>query len=180
MRRASLALVSLLALLLVAAFAGAGRADERSAADSALSAVRGAVDARYHAVHWVRADTLASWLASDAPPQLLDSRARAEFELSHLPGAVFIDPDHPDFRVVDADPARRVVVYCSVGWRSGAIAQQLGERGRHNVYNLEEGIFGWANEGRPLVRGTQRATRVHPYDEVWGRMLHPDRRAALR
>ena len=146
---------------------------------AALAAVRSAVDARYAGVRWVSADTLAGWLASNTPPQLLDSRARAEFEVSHLRGAVWIDPDHPDFRVVDADPSRRVVVYCSVGWRSGSIAQQLGDRGRANVYNLEQGLFGWANAGRPMVRGARPATRVHPYDAVWGQMLLPERRAPL-
>jgi rhodanese-related sulfurtransferase len=146
---------------------------------TALAAVRAAVDARYDAVPWVSAVDLAAWLSSDAPPQLLDSRARAEFDVSHLRGAVWIDPDHPDWSVVDSDPARRVVVYCSVGWRSGSIAQQLGARGRPNVFNLEQGLFGWANAGRPMVQGDHAASRVHPYDAVWGQMLLPERRAPL-
>jgi len=145
----------------------------------ALRAVRTAVHARYPDVQWVNARTLSRWLRSSAPPQLLDSRARAEFDVSHLAGAVWIDPEHPDFGVVDADPARRLVVYCSVGWRSGDIAEQLRARGRAHVFNLEQGLFGWANAGRPMVRGDSAATRVHPYDAVWGRMLRPERRAPL-
>lgn len=144
-----------------------------------LAAVRTAVDARYPGMEWVRARTLRRWLASDAPPQLLDTRARAEFDVSHLAGAVWLDPEHPDWSVVDANPARRVVVYCSVGWRSGAVAHQLVARGRTNVFNLEQGLFGWANAGLPMVRGDGPATRVHPYDAVWGRMLRSERRAPL-
>jgi rhodanese-related sulfurtransferase len=144
-----------------------------------LAAVRAAVDARYPGVQWVSAESLTRWLASQAPPQLLDSRARSEFDVSHLRGAVWIDPERPDFRVVDADPTRRVVVYCSVGWRSGDIAQQLRARGRANVFNLEQGLFGWANADLPMVRGEAPATLVHPYDAVWGRMLRSERRAPL-
>lgn len=144
-----------------------------------LAAVRAAVDARYPGVQWVSAESLTRWLASSAPPQLLDSRARAEFDVSHLAGAVWIDPERPDWSVVDADPARRVVVYCSVGWRSGDIARQLRARGRTNVFNLEQGLFGWANAGLPMVRGDSAATQVHPYDAVWGRMLQSERRAPL-
>jgi rhodanese-related sulfurtransferase len=141
--------------------------------------VRAAVAARYPGVRWVDAATLEGWLASDAPPLLLDTRTRAEYEISHLSGALWIDPERPDFSLVDADATRRVVVYCSVGWRSGAIARQLDARGREGVFNLEQGIFGWANAGRPMVRGERAATRVHPYDAVWGRMLRPERRAPL-
>ncbi|MBK6578917.1 MAG: rhodanese-like domain-containing protein [Sandaracinaceae bacterium] len=144
-----------------------------------LAAVRSAVDARYPGVQWVSAESLTRWLASSAPPQLLDSRARAEFDVSHLAGAVWMDPEHPDWSVVDSNPARRVVVYCSVGWRSGDIAQQLRARGRANVFNLEQGLFGWANAGLPMVRGDSAATQVHPYDAVWGRMLRSERRAPL-
>ena len=90
-----------------------------------------------------------------------------------------MDPEHPDWSVVDSNPARRVVVYCSVGWRSGDIAQQLRARGRANVFNLEQGLFGWANAGLPMVRGDSAATQVHPYDAVWGRMLRSERRAPL-
>lgn len=173
---ARFALVLVVVALAACAAATGGSAQTEGAA---LASVRSAVDTRYSDVRWVSADTLSSWLASDAPPQLLDSRARAEFDVSHLAGAVWIDPDHPDWSVVDPTPARRVVVYCSVGWRSGSIAQQLGDRGRPNVYNLEQGLFGWANAGRPMVRGGRPATRVHPYDAVWGQMLLPERRAPL-
>ena len=170
---------ALMACVSAAGGAAQGDAAEEGSDNSALAAVRAAVDLRYNAVHWVSASELSRWLAAPNPPQLIDSRARAEYDVSHLRGALWIDPDAPDWSAIDADRARRVVVYCSVGWRSGAIAQQLGERGRPQVFNLEQGLFGWANAGRPMVHGSQPATRVHPYDAIWGQMLRPERRAPL-
>ncbi|NNL66826.1 MAG: rhodanese-like domain-containing protein, partial [Myxococcales bacterium] len=72
----------------------------------------------------------------------------------------------------------RVVVYCSVGYRSGAIAKRLGERGVERVYNLEGGIFLWANQGRPVVRAGQPVREVHPYGGGWARYLDEGLRAA--
>ena len=101
---------------------------------------------------------------------LLDARELAEFRVSHLEGAARIDPSHPDFDAVRVPERARVVVYCSVGWRSADIASQLRQRGV-DAYNLEGGIFRWANEGHPVVRGDRRVRAVHPYDETWGRLL---------
>ena len=66
------------------------------------------------------------------------------------------------------DPERTVVVYCSVGYRSSRLAEELRARGFENVFNLEGSLFQWANEGRPLYRGEERVDQAHPYDEEWG------------
>lgn len=106
---------------------------------------------------------------------LLDARSPEEYEVGHLAGAV---PAGSLRAALDAlsglPPERTVVVYCSVGYRSSQLAERLRERGMANVFNLEGSIFRWANEGRPVYRGTERVTEVHPYDEDWGRLL--DRR----
>ena len=70
-----------------------------------------------------------------------------------------------------------VVVYCSVGYRSAAIVQRIERAGVGRVYNLEGGIFAWANEGRPIFKDNARAKLVHPYDKLWGLLLHEDLRA---
>lgn len=145
-----------------------------------LGGMRRVIDARFPGIHWVDAPTLARWLRSDAPPLLLDARRADEFAVSHLAGAQRIDPDRPDWSALPSDPSRRIVVYCSVGYRSGDIAAQLQRRGYGQVFNLEEGLFGWANEGRPIVQGNRPAEQVHPYDETWGRMLRAPLRAPLR
>jgi hypothetical protein len=39
------------------------------------------------------------------------------------------------------------------------------------VYNLEGSIFEWANSGRPVYRGEERVSVVHPYGARWERLL---------
>ena len=53
------------------------------------------------------------------------------------------------------------------------------ERGHERVFNLEGGLFGWANAGRPVWAEGSRAAKVHPYDDEWGRLLRPALRSPL-
>lgn len=147
-------------------------------AAQAPESLRAAIAVRYPEVRWVRTGTLFRWLERDRQIVLLDARTAEEHAVSHLRGARRIDPDAPDVASVPRDA--RVVVYCSVGWRSGGVAERLREAGHRDVYNLEGGIFAWANEGRPVFRGDRRVRRVHPYDAIWGRMLRAELRAPLR
>ncbi|WP_412068513.1 rhodanese-like domain-containing protein [Rubrivirga sp. IMCC43871] len=145
----------------------------------AWRAVDRQVAARFPDVPSISTDTLASRLASGAAPLLLDARTPEEYAISHLPGAVRVDPDaSPEVLAEAVGQATRVVVYCSVGVRSGAVAERLRERGVEAA-NLEGSIFRWAGEGRPVVRGGEPVGEVHPYDAVWGRLLAPDLRADL-
>jgi len=143
--------------------------------------LRTLIAARYPAVQWMTGRQLARRLASEDGnrPILLDAREPGEFEVSHLRGARRVDPERPDFHALRSLRNRTVVVYCSVGWRSGSIADQLRERGFRRVFNLEGGIFRWANDERPLYRRRTRVHEVHPYDSVWGRMLEARYRASI-
>jgi rhodanese-related sulfurtransferase len=108
-------------------------------------------------------------------PLLLDARRPEEFAVGHLAGAENA-PDLPSAlaaiaRAREADPDRPVVVYCSVGWRSGRLAARLVDRGVPDVANLEGSIFAWANAGLPVHDRTGPVDRVHPYDRLWGLLL---------
>jgi rhodanese-related sulfurtransferase len=141
--------------------------------------LRTVISARFPEVQWVDSATLARW--EEGPPgqrpEILDVRTGAEFEVSHLQGARRVDPDDPKIEPLRIAPDATVVVYCSIGYRSAGIVKQLQRAGITNVYNLEGGIFAWANEDRPVYRGKERAGVVHPYDELWGRFLRKDLRA---
>jgi rhodanese-related sulfurtransferase len=138
------------------------------------------IGARFPDVRWVDAETLAEWMERGSADDvvLLDARRSDEFAVSHLRGAIRVDPDQPEIGSLDLATDRTVVVYCSVGYRSGAIAEALAAAGYESVYNLEGGIFAWANEGRPVFRGDDEAAVVHPYDAVWGVLLRKDLRAS--
>lgn len=124
---------------------------------------------------------LARWLGDPnrPPPLLLDVRTRAEFDVSHLPGAQRVEPGS-DAAQLHAPRDRPIVTYCSVGYRSADFAAKLQAAGFQRVENLEGSIFQWANEGRPVVgRDGARVGEVHPYDRTWGNLLAPARRARV-
>jgi rhodanese-related sulfurtransferase len=126
---------------------------------------------------------LAGWLEDPrrVPPLILDVREPAEFEISHLADARSI-PWRSDWRgpLGDVPRTRPIVVYCSIGYRSSAVARELTQAGFTQVSNLEGSIFKWANEGRVLVGPDGNvASVVHPYDARWGRLLAPNLRAQI-
>eukprot|EP01129_Flabellula_baltica_P016276 TRINITY_DN8595_c0_g1_i1.p1 TRINITY_DN8595_c0_g1~~TRINITY_DN8595_c0_g1_i1.p1 ORF type:complete len:182 (-),score=25.81 TRINITY_DN8595_c0_g1_i1:3-491(-) len=70
---------------------------------------------------------------------------------------------------------RKVVVYCTGGYRSGkAIEMYEGEK--ENVYNLEGGIISWVNSGgQVVVKGTfDRVDSVHGYSPMWAKFIYAD------
>jgi rhodanese-related sulfurtransferase len=128
----------------------------------------------------ISTSALAQWLADKkkAQPLLLDVRSAPEFEVSHLAGAIRVEPG-ADLAKLHLPNDKRIVTYCSVGYRSAALALRLHAAGYRNVENIEGSIFEWANENRPLVHDGKPTDRVHPYNAVWGMLLDKDRRARV-
>jgi rhodanese-related sulfurtransferase len=137
------------------------------------------IAARFPSVSWVDADTLARWMGDDADGtlMLLDARTKEEYAVSHLRHATWVGPDGTELLESSLPDDAVVVVYCSVGYRSAAVAKKLRKRGAAPVYNLTGGIFGWANAGRPLFRDDTRVEEVHPYSEAWRWLVREDLRA---
>jgi rhodanese-related sulfurtransferase len=112
--------------------------------------------------------------SNQAAPLLIDVRTLEEYEVSHLPGAIWAEtPSQIAFAVRGASDRQAVVLYCSVGVRSSKAAAKLIQSGRANVFNLQGSIFQWANEGRPLIANEHTVHVVHPYNERWGILLNP-------
>jgi rhodanese-related sulfurtransferase len=150
------------------------------AQNAGLDGMKRMVRSRFPGVAQLSTEELASWLADPkrGKPVLLDVRSEEEFATSHLPGAIRVEPSAAAEQVLPRLPAgRAVVAYCSVGYRSSAMAQRLKKAGVVSVYNLEGSIFQWANEGRPLEAAGRPASRVHPYNGLFGKMLDEKRRA---
>ncbi len=134
---------------------------------------------RFPEVPQLSTDELGGWLADARrlPPVLLDVRTPPEFALSHLPGAIRVDPGADPSAVACQIPDQRpVVVYCSVGWRSSELAARWRQALGTEVMNLEGSIFAWANEDRPLESAVLGPPRVHPYQAIFGRLLRPEKR----
>jgi rhodanese-related sulfurtransferase len=111
---------------------------------------------------------------------LLDTRAPDEYKASHLPNAERFDESNSvAMRDLFAKLPKNspIVVYCSVGVRSAAVARRLTAQGYTQVRNLRGSAFMWANEGRPLEG--QSAPKVHPFNSRWGALLAPELRLPI-
>lgn len=107
----------------------------------------------------------------------LDSRETEEYNTSHIPGARHVGYD--DFEIdsmKDVDKNQKIVVYCSVGYRSEKIGEKLKKAGFKNVYNLYGSLFEWANCGYQLHNQHNVATdSIHTYNRKWSKWVtHPD------
>jgi rhodanese-related sulfurtransferase len=138
------------------------------------------ISARFPDVRWVDAKTLQGWMSGPGRRDLVlvDVRKLEEQEVSQLRGAQHLDPLRPDVATLKVPQDATVVVYCSIGYRSAAIVEEMERAGIRNVYNLEGGLFDWANQDRPIYRGEERVETVHPFNRLWGLLLRKDRRAA--
>ena len=166
-------LTALIALALIASTVSVACGGDALSWESVNATVR----AKYKSVEYLSTSALAVWTQSDSVPApiLLDVRELDEYNLSHIRGAVVAPGLSEALEALSGvDKNHPIVVYCSVGYRSGDLAERLQKKGYTNVYNLAGSIFMWANEGRPVFADGARVYHVHPYDQKWGVLL--DRR----
>jgi len=135
--------------------------------------VKSDIRREFPAVRQMTTDELAERLSGPAEewPVLIDARSVGEYQVSHLRDAIPASAPGELNRALGGRTDAPVVVYCSVGYRSSALAVRLIENGFTDVYNLEGSIFQWANEGRPVYRDGEIVRAVHPFNENWGRLL---------
>jgi rhodanese-related sulfurtransferase len=129
---------------------------------------------QFPTVEEINCEELAQLLLDSAKPQplVLDARSQTEYAVSHIETAVHIDAFTPDLEALSTDSKdRAIVLYCAVGYRSAKLAQQMHKAGMKCIYNLNGGIFQWANEGRPIFKDEHPAQLVHPYNRIWGKLL---------
>lgn len=105
----------------------------------------------------------------------LDSREYSEYEVSHLPNAVWVGFDKINWASIEKiGKSTNIVVYCSVGYRSGKLTEQLLKKGFTEVKNLNGGLFNWANNGGILETEKEVPTKkVHGYNQNWSQWLNP-------
>lgn len=99
----------------------------------------------------------------------LDAREPEEFAVSRIKGAVSVGYNHFNTGSLAAiQKDKRIVVYCSVGYRSEKVAEKLLLAGYTNVSNLYGGIFEWVNQGNPVFNDKGKTREVHAYSPAWG------------
>ncbi|HXQ49027.1 MAG TPA: molybdopterin-synthase adenylyltransferase MoeB [Thermoplasmata archaeon] len=99
----------------------------------------------------ITALALSEALRAADPPVLVDVRTPAEFELGHLPGATSIPSSELVERASDLSRARELVLYCSVGARSGRASRLLRDLGFTRVRHLHGGLAAWASDVDPTI-----------------------------
>ncbi len=140
----------------------------------AFEVVRRLTVRKFPDVKWIDGGELARWREDPgrSQPVVLDARTGQEYAVSHLRGAIRIDPYRPLLRPLRGFPKdTAIVVYGSAGYRGARVAHWLAQQGYGNLQNLSGGIFQWANQGRPVFSQDRPTVEVHPYDERWGMLL---------
>ncbi|NBU36070.1 MAG: rhodanese-like domain-containing protein [Bacteroidetes bacterium] len=104
---------------------------------------------------------------------IFDAREKEEFEISHIPDAIFLGySDFNEIRLKDIPKESSIVVYCSIGYRSEKIGEKMLRSGYKNVYNLYGSIFEWVNENYPLVNAKGKFTsNLHSYNKSWSKWV---------
>ena len=79
--------------------------------------------------------------------QLVDVRTEKEYSEGHIPGAMNIDVNAPDFeeKIKALDKKENVAIYCRSGRRSKVAANKLTVAG-YKVIELNTGFLSWDGE----------------------------------
>lgn len=106
---------------------------------------------------------------------ILDTREKEEYEVSHLPNALFVGYhsfSEKSIKNLVPNLDTPIVVYCSIGVRSEAIGKKLRGMGYKDIKNLYGGIFEWVNQGFSIEDMDGKPTkRIHAFSKQWGRYL---------
>ena len=113
--------------------------------------------------------SMAKTLLSEANVVFLDVREPKETQVSVIPNAI----SKQQFETKpQAYKDKKIIVYCTIGYRSSKYAEQWNKRGFH-MSNLRGSLLLWSHENGPLVDQTGKPTRlVHIYGKKWN--LVPD------
>lgn len=145
---------------------------------SDLDRIHDGIEAAHEGVEHISGDHLASLPADEIV--LFDVREAGEFAVSHLPGAILVNPQmgKAEFedRFGESLKGKRAVFYCSVGVRSSMLAERVADliedRTGKAPSNLIGGLFQWSNENRAMILPNGVTTSaIHPYDAYWGRLI---------
>ena len=103
----------------------------------------------------------------------LDARELEEYQISHIPGARYIGYKKFDEELLEGiDQDDKIIVYCSVGYRSEKVGKKLQDLGYTTVYNLYGSIFEWINCDLPLENEQGMATdSIHTYNKKWSKWV---------
>ena len=93
-------------------------------------------------------------LRTDKKSVVLDVRTPEEFAKGHIPGAVNLNVNGPDFekKLAELDKSKTYLVHCAHGARSAKACTLMDKVAFTNVVNLEPGMSAWEKAGKPVEK----------------------------
>lgn len=84
---------------------------------------------------------------------VLDVRTKKEFEAGHIPGAINIDVNGPDFakQVAALNTNKVYLVHCAAGRRGAVACEKMAKLNFGTCYNLQGGMTAWEKAGHKPV-----------------------------
>ncbi len=105
---------------------------------------------------------------------ILDARSAEEYRVSKIKNALRVGYD--DFsmdKINQLNKDHKILVYCSVGYRSEKVAKKLINEGYKDVFNLYGGLFEWVNQQKEVVdKDNQPTKKIHAFSRNWGIWLN--------
>ena len=105
---------------------------------------------------------------------IVDTRKKEEFNVSHIPNAIWSGEKLNDSAFAKAYPdnSQLIVVYCSIGVRSEKFGESLQNIGYKNVYNLYGSIFSWKDKGYTVLnKKGNPSDSIHVYSREWSKYV---------
>ena len=99
-------------------------------------------------------ELLQSKIDADVPLCIIDVRESHEWPSGHIPLAIHMSKGVIECNIekVIPDTETQLVVYCSGGFRSALVADNLQRMGYTHVYTLNMGLQGWIDAGYAIVQ----------------------------
>lgn len=94
-------------------------------------------------------------LRADKKNVVLDVRTKKEFDAGHIPGAVNIDWNGPDFakKAAELDKGKTYLVHCAAGVRSSKACEMMaGKLQFTSCINLQQGFKAWEKAGKAVEK----------------------------
>jgi len=85
---------------------------------------------------------------------VLDVRTEKEFKAGHIPGAINLDFNAPDFakKVESLDKSKTYLVHCAGGVRSAKACTIMDKVAFKSLVNLEPGFRAWEKAAKPVEK----------------------------
>ena len=93
-------------------------------------------------------------MSHDKNNVVLDVRTKKEFDNGHIPGAMNLDVNAPDFdqKVTGLRKDKVYLVHCAAGVRSAKACDKMSKLGFLHLVDLAPGFRGWEKAGKPVEK----------------------------